>query len=87
VGGGVQSGVRDDLDRPAELEATRRIEGSHGEYIVNCADYTSANQRNEWYLNSKLVKEFNGSFNVPAPPQFERGVPAAFKLASTLAGR
>src|SRR5262245_13038439 len=60
---------------------------SIGDYVVNCADYTSTNQRNTWYLNSKLVKEFNGTFNLPAPPQFERGVPAAFKLACSLAGR
>ena len=32
---------------------------SIGNYVVNCADYTSTNQRNAWYLNSKLVKEFN----------------------------
>jgi hypothetical protein len=60
---------------------------SIGDYAVNCADYTSTNQRNTWYLNSKTVKEFTGTFDLPAPPQFERGVPAAFKLACSLAGR
>jgi hypothetical protein len=60
---------------------------SIGDYVVNCTDYTSTNQRNTWYLNSKLVKEFNGTFNLPTPPQFEKGVPAAFKLACSLAGR
>src|SRR5947209_3660730 len=51
-----------------------------GEYVINCRDYTSTINRNTWYLDSKTVKVFNGPSNpLPAPPQFETGVPAAFK--------
>jgi hypothetical protein len=53
-----------------------------GDYTINCGDFTSVINRNTWYLGSKVVKVFNGPSNqLPAPPQFERGVPAAFKLA------
>ena|ERR1044071_8759126 len=52
-----------------------------GAYVVNCGDFSSVANRNTWYLNSKVVRVFNGPANLPPPPQFERGVPAALKAA------
>ena len=60
---------------------------SIGEYVVDCRDFTSTINRNTWYLGSKVVREFAGpSKTLPAPPQFERGIPAALRLACSLAG-
>jgi hypothetical protein len=52
------------------------------DWVINCDDYTSTVRRRAYYLDSTFVKDFDESaYNIPAPPQFETGVPVAMKAA------
>jgi hypothetical protein len=50
--------------------------------VINCGDYTWTVLQRTYYQNSTIVKDFPGPFDpIPAPPQFETGIPVAFRVA------
>jgi len=52
------------------------------DWSINCDDYTSTVYRRAYYLNLEAVKVFSETSKpIEAPPQFETGIPAAFKAA------
>jgi hypothetical protein len=52
------------------------------DWVINCDDYTSVVMRRTYYLDSTAIRSYDESAHeIPAPPQFETGVPAAFRVA------
>jgi len=51
------------------------------DWVINCNDYTSVVMGRAYYLNSTAIRAFDERAEIPAPPQFDTGVPAALRAA------